>query len=117
MLTRNVLHKTYFSTSHNALRFRHQSRCTSFSKTSSALFSSTLIQNGEQDNSKEAEHNNLVLGLRKSKPPDSTTLSNMRLVRPPKRNPDGEAEVSDAEWEIRTGAFILTVILTSISDI
>jgi len=41
----------------------------------------------------------------------------MRLARPPKHNPDGEAEVSDAEWEIRTGAFILTVILTSISDI
>ena len=76
-----------------------------------------LIQNGKQDNSKDAEHDNLMLGLRRSRPPDSTALRNMKLVRLPKRNPDEEVEISDAEWEIRTGAFIITVLLRLISGI
>jgi len=82
-----------------------------------ARVSSILIRNGKQDLSflrhfgdlKEAEHKNLALGLRRSSPPDSVIPSKMRLMGPPKHNPN--EEISDAEWEIRTSAFITTVFL------
>ncbi|KXN85110.1 hypothetical protein AN958_11687 [Leucoagaricus sp. SymC.cos] len=57
--------------------------------------------------SREGEgYRDLALGLRSSRPPDSTSLGTSKSAKPEKtrkKDPKEDAELSDAEWEIRTG--------------
>jgi len=46
----------------------------------------------------QRKQRDLILGLRSSSPPDSVNLE-----KPPRKDSDEPVEVSDAEWEIRTG--------------
>lgn len=55
------------------------------------------------------ENRNFVLGLRSSRPPDSVSSSKANPGKPPKRDKEEQPELSDAEWDIRTGRSILSI--------
>ncbi|KAF5354322.1 hypothetical protein D9756_007344 [Leucocoprinus leucothites] len=109
MLTRNALQKTYHSSAKSILRLGHQLRYASTASMTSARIPSVPGDNHNtamvQDPGvmKGMEHRDLALGLRREQPPDSVTPNKKALGKKPKKDLGEEVELSDAEWEIRTG--------------
>lgn len=118
MFTRNALHKAFISTSKSPLRLGTKLKYGSTTATSSATAMTSFPQPSAVGDSRDLtlgrdsvigggfkENNDLALGLRSSRPPDSVSPSKVSLGKTPKPDPNEEVELSDAEWEIRTGAF------------
>ncbi|KAF9447463.1 hypothetical protein P691DRAFT_706734 [Macrolepiota fuliginosa MF-IS2] len=108
MLARNAFRRAYTPTSKSVLHSGAKLNCSS---TAAAVMTSSVklsIPSDARDQAlghglgyygnDMAENRNLALGLRSSRPPGSVSLGST-----PKPDPKEDVELSDAEWEIRTG--------------